>query len=147
MSTTPIALAAINTLIKQGNGGSPEVFTTVANVSSITGLGMSVNAVDVTSHSTSVPWREMFPTLLAAGELSFKLFFIPGDPGHQALLQSFMNRSVSDWQVVFPDPNRNYFQMVAFVSKFSLSMPVDNVVTADVTFTATGEPFFSNLGD
>src|SRR5271166_2024974 len=61
---TIVAQPAINTFLQLGNGQSPETFTTVANVGTITGPGLSLNVVDVTSHSTGVPWRQKIGTLL-----------------------------------------------------------------------------------
>ncbi len=146
--STPAALPAINTLLKLGNGASPEVFTTIANVSSITGLQLSANVVDVTSHSTSVPWRQKITTLLDAGDLTFDLFFIPSDTGHQQLLTIFQEKNgttdgLRDYQLWFPDGVPTKYQFAAYISKFSLSEAVDNVVRAAVTFTATGKPNFS----
>ncbi len=146
--STPAALPAINTLLKLGNGASPEVFTTIANVSSITGLQLSANVVDVTSHSTSVPWRQKITTLLDAGDLTFDLFFIPSDTGHQQLLTIFQEKNgttdgLRDYQLWFPDGVPTKYQFAAYISKFSLTEPVDNVVRAAVTFTATGKPNFS----
>ena len=71
------ARAAINTLLQVGNGSSPEAWTTVANVSSISGPGFSSQVEDVTTHSNANPWREKIPTLLDAGELSFEVFVHP----------------------------------------------------------------------
>jgi len=146
--STPAALPAINTLLKLGNGASPEVFTTIANVSSITGLQLSANIVDVTSHSTGVPWRQKITTLLDAGDLSFDLFFIPADTGHQELLTIFQEKNgttdgLRNYQLWFPDAAPTKYQFSAYISKFSLTEAVDNVVRAAVTFTATGQPDFT----
>ena len=140
--STPIAQPAINTLVQMGDGNSPEVFTTVANVSSITGLGLSAMVQDVTSHSTAVPWREKITTLLDAGDLSFDIFFIPNDTGHKALLAVFTGRTLKDWRLVFPDTNATKWLFQAYISKFSMSAPVDGVIKAAITFSATGQPTF-----
>jgi len=146
--STPAALPAINTLLKLGNGASPEVFTTIANVSSITGLQLSANVVDVTSHSTAIPWRQKITTLLDAGDLTFDLFFIPSDTGHQQLLTIFQEKNgttdgLRNYQLWFPDGVPTKYQFAAYISKFSLTEAVDNVVRAAVTFTATGKPNFA----
>jgi predicted secreted protein len=146
--STPAALPAINTLLKLGNGASPEVFTTIANVSSITGLQLSANVVDVTSHSTAVPWRQKITTLLDAGDLTFDLFFIPSDTAHQGLLTIFQEKNgttngLRNYQLWFPDGVPTKYEFAAYISKFSMTEAVDNVVRAAVTFTATGQPDFS----
>jgi hypothetical protein len=139
--TTIPANPAINTFLQLGNGLSPETFTTVANVGTIGGPGLSLNVVDVTSHSTLVPWRQKIGTLLDQGDLTFDCYFIPNDPGHQALLAQFVSRLTADWQLSFPtSPTRTVWGLHGFISKFSMSEPVDNVIKASITMTGTGIP-------
>jgi predicted secreted protein len=133
---TPAASPAINTFLQLGNGQSP-----VANVSTITGPGLSLNVIDVTSHSTGVPWRQKIGTLLDQGDMTFDLYFVPNDAGHQALTAQFVTRNTADWQLSFPTtPTRTVWGLHGFISKFSMSEPFDNVVKAQVTITGTGIP-------
>lgn len=144
MATIPAALAAINTLLMRGDGASPQAYETIANVSSINGLNLSANVVDVTSHSTGRPWRQKISTLKDAGELTADVFFIPGASNHQQLLDDFtaVPATISDWRIQFPDEEDTTWQCEGFVSKLSFKEPVDGVVTASLTITFTGEPDF-----
>ena len=137
--STPNAQPAINTLF-QILEGSPATYQTVANVGDLTGESMSSTIVDVTSHSTGTPWREKRTTLLDAGDVTFPLFWVPGDAGMKALLAHFTNRDVLDCQLVYTDAAETSDQFVAQISKWSKKAPVAGVYTADVTFTITGEP-------
>ncbi len=150
MATTPQALGAQNTLLKYGNGLSPETFVTLANVSSIKGLTAQATIVDVTSHSTGVPWRQKQPTLLEGGDLTFDLFFIPSDAGHQTFMEFFVNRGKAgasgtpvDWQLVFPDANATTWAFTGFVTKMDFTEAVADVVKASCTITVTGKPSFA----
>ena len=89
--STPLALPAIGTLLSYGNGMSPETYTLISNDSSITGLGMSVNMVDVTNHSQGFPWVQMVPVLLNSGDMSFDMYFIPNDSGHKVMARILEN--------------------------------------------------------
>jgi hypothetical protein len=145
--STPAAIPSINTLLGLGDGNSPEVFTTIANVSSISGLALGANVVDVTSHSTGRPWRQKITTLLDAGDLSFDLFFVPGDTGHQELLAIFTEKNgttngLRTYQITFPEADAPMWQFQAYISKFNMSASVDGVLKAALTFTATDEPDF-----
>jgi len=140
---TPIAQPAINTLIQWADNNSPPNYNTVANVGDITGLGMSAAVVDVTSHSTSIPWREKITTLLDAGQLSFKLYFIPMDSGHKQLLSFFTTRTLVNWRITFPDQDATKYSFSAYVSKFTMSEPVAGVMEAAVTFDTVGQPNFA----
>jgi hypothetical protein len=149
---TPQALGAQNTLLQYGNGGSPEVFVTVANISTIKGPTSSVKMEDVTSHSTGIPWRQYQPTLLDGGDLTFDMFFIPSDAGHQTFQEIYVNRGLAgssgtpvDWQLVFPDTNKTTWSFKGFVSKMDFSEPVDGVVKASCAIRITGKPSFAGV--
>ena len=139
---TAIAQPSINTLLQLGNNQSPETYVTVANVGDITGPGFSGNVVDVTSHSTTVPWREKIVTLLDAGQVSCKVYFIPGDPGHQALFTVFVNRTLEAWNLVYPDTNHSTINFNAYISKFAITATVAGVIEAAMTLEVVSEPTF-----
>ncbi len=145
--STPAAIPAINTLLGLGSG-SPESFTTIANIGNINGLTLSANVVDVTSHSTGVPWRQKITTLLDAGDLTCDLFFVPGDTGHQDLLDIFIEKNgttngLRHYQITFPESGAPKWQFYAYISKFSITSQTADVIKAQVVFTATGEPDFT----
>ena len=139
---TPIAVPAINTLLQYGDGNSPPAYTTVANVSDINGLSLAATVQDVTSHSTTVPWREKITTLLDAGDLTTKVYFVPDDAGHRLLLSFFTARDQVSWRLVFPDQDATKYTFQGYISKFSQSEPVAGVIEAAMTITATGQPNF-----
>lgn len=140
MATMPAAQAAINTLLQRGNGGSPETFTTVANVSSINGFDMSVKSDDVTSHSSGVPWRQKIPTLIDPGKLTTDIFYIPSSAGHKQLVDDFANRRILDYKLVFPDAAGTTWQCQMFIQQFKVMSPVDGVTKAQLVFELTGDP-------
>ena len=155
MSTIPSALAAINTLLEIGDGGSPEHFARIANCGDLTGPGISGNVVDVTSHSTGTPWREKVVTLLDPATVGTTLYFIPssggptgtplviGHDGTNGLLSKFTSRVLMNCKLIFPDTASTTYLFQAYLTKFNFKEPVAGVVTADVEFTLTGEPTFA----
>lgn len=148
MSTIPIAQPAINTLLQRGNAASPEVFTTVANVGDMS-WGLQANVVDVTSHSTGVPWHEKLTTLLDGGDVTFPLFFVPsssGQAGHNdtsGLMEDFTNRTIRNWKLIFPDQAATTYYFSASINKFQIESKVADVLRASVSFAVTGEPTFA----
>ncbi len=138
---TPNARAAINTLLQYGDGGSPEVFQTLANVGTITGPPLSLTVQDVTSHSTGTPWREKFPTLLDGGDLTFDLFFIPDDPGLKTAMGFFLNRNIKDWKLIYPNSSGVNDTFQGFFSKFGQALKVDDVIRVTVSLTITGQVY------
>ena len=57
------AIAAYGTLLKLGDGGTPENFTTIAEVRDIGGPELGADVVDVTSHDSPGAWEEVIETI------------------------------------------------------------------------------------
>lgn len=150
ITTVPAAeaLPAIGGQLFYGAGTSPETWTLISNRGSITGLGLSAQVVDVTNNNTTAPWRHKVPTLLDPGDMGFDLFFIPSDPGHQAILKLFADRGLNEpgvpipFRYVFPDGDQTVWLFNGFVTQLKFNQATDNVVRAAAVITATGEPTF-----
>jgi predicted secreted protein len=132
------------TKLQRSNMGSPEVWTTIAEVKSITGPSMAGDILDVTSHDTVGNWREKTAGLLDAGTLTFTVNFIPDHATHSAqtgFVSDFVNRTKRNHRIQFPDiavttwnfPNSQ-------ITGCPITAPVDNVLTADVTLAITEPP-------
>lgn len=137
------AIAAYGTLLKMGDGGGPEVFTTVAEVTDISGPGLSLDTVDVTSHDSTDAWREFIATLKDAGEVTFDINYVPTNATHGAttgLLKALDMRTKKNWRLVFPDTGATTWNFSGFVTGFEPGEPVDDALTASVTIKLTGEP-------
>ena len=133
------AIAAYGVLLKVGSGGTAETFTAIAEVRDIEGPEMEAEMKDVTSHDSPGGWRELIPTLLSAGEVSFDLNFIPGDPTHDAetgLVSDMWGRVKRNYQLVWPDGEG--WEFAAYVSGFNPSAAVEDELAAEVTLTVTG---------
>lgn len=134
-----IAVAATNTLLKLGDGGGPESFTTIASVKDITGPGFTTDIVDVTSHDSS-GYHEKLPTLKDAGQLTFVLNF--NNHATQGfttgLYNDWVNRTLRNFQLVIPTTVNKTASFSAYVTSFSLNMPVADALTADLTLDISG---------
>jgi TP901-1 family phage major tail protein len=89
-------------LIKLGDGGSPEVFTTIAGLRT-TSLGFNAQTVDVTNADSSNMWREL---LANAGvrQASVSGSGVFKDASSDASARSiFFAQDLKNWQIVIPD--------------------------------------------
>lgn len=136
------ATSAFGTLLKIGDGGSPESFATIAEVKDISGPSMELATEDVTSHSSTNGWREFIATLLDAGEVSFDINFVPTATTHSysaGLLKDYANKTKRNFQIVFSGGSPTW-TFSAFVTGFEPSMPVEGANTASITLKITGQP-------
>ncbi len=138
-----MGISAFGTLLKIGDGGDPETFTTIAEVSNISGPGLSLDTIDVTHHSSTAGWREFVGGLLDAGEVSFDINYLPTDATHDAstgLIKDMTDRTVRNFQLVFPDASNTTWSFSALVTGFEPSEPIDDKLAASVSLKLTGQP-------
>jgi predicted secreted protein len=137
------AIFAQGTLLKIGDGGGPESFTTIAEVKSIDGPKFDTDDVNVTTHDTSDGFHEFIAGLKNAGELAFVINFVPTHATHSlatGLLGKYMQNGDKrhNFQVVFPDAVT--WLIPGYVKTFGIKAPVDNVLEADVAIRVSSRP-------
>ena len=139
------AISAYGTLLKRETSSGSGTFVTVAEVKSMTGPGMSVDVLDVTTHSSAAAgaWREKRPSLIDPGEVSFPINLVPASAGHKALLLDFVTRALVNYKIVFSDPGLTEWTFNnCFISQFSAKAEIEGVLEADLTLTLSGAPTF-----
>ncbi len=139
----PGAISAHGTLLKIGDGEASETFTTIAEVTSISGPALVTDAVDTTSHDSPSNHREFIGGLKDAGEVTFDINYIPTNPTHDAtggLLADYVARTLRNFQLVFSDSGNTTWSFTAIVTGFESNEPVDAQLTASVTLRITGAP-------
>lgn len=131
------ALEAQGTLIKIGDGASPEVFNTIPEVKTFTGPGGAASVIDVTDLSSLAKEKRM--GLADEGQLSFVINYIPDNTYHAALRAARASREETNFKMVFTDASPSTtWSFAAFVTGFAVSGAVDGVIEANVTLEITG---------
>lgn len=133
------AIKAFGTLLKRGDGGSPEAFSTVAEVRDISGPNFSAQTVAVTHQESPGGFAEKIATILDGGQVTFELGFLPASAGHKAILSDYTSRTKRNYRLQFPDGGSTYWPFAAIVTGFSPKEPVAGDLTADVTLEITGQ--------
>jgi predicted secreted protein len=125
------------TLFKIGNGATPEVFTTVGEVTSITPPGMSRDAIDATHEESPDGWREFIGGLKDGGEVSLELNYVPGS-ATTILLNAEIEAAPGNKQIVFP--GGEIFSFRALCTNFEPEAPLDDKMVASATYKVSGKP-------
>jgi len=139
------AVSAFGTLLKIGDGATPENFTTVAELRTISGPTISADTIDVTTHNTPTPFRRFIAGLLDGGEVTFDLNFIPTEttPGYSAgILKDITDRARRNVQIVFPDASTTTWVIPVIFTNFEVSSDPADVLMASVTAKVSGPPTF-----
>lgn len=130
---------AFGTQLLRGDGGTPEIFTAIANVTSISGPGLSRETIDVTAHDSSDGWMEFVGGLKDAGEVSADINYDPSK--HDTLVADFDDDEPRNYQLVFPDSTT--WSIQAILTGFEPEAPYDDKLAASLTFKVTGKPTLS----
>ena len=116
----------------------------IAQVTSISGPGLSLDTVDVTSHDQTTAWEEMTATILRQGEISLELVFDPGEATHADILANLVGRTYEGFELQFPDSSYTEWVFDAYIVGFEPSAAVDGAITASCTLKITGVPVLTS---
>ncbi len=135
--------SGFGTLFKRGNGASSELFSSVAEVKSISGPNLSMETIDATHMESPTGFREMLPSFKSGGEVTVELNFLPGASNHQNLLTDFSNRTLRNFQIVWPTTPAVTWGFSGYITAFAPNVAVDDILSASMTVTISGAPDFS----
>lgn len=129
-------LDGFGTLLKRGDGADPEVFTTIAGLSSITGPGLERETLDVTAHDSPDAYREFLGGIKDPGEVSVEVNYDPSV--HDVFVDDFDDLNPRNYQITWPDGT--VWDIAAFITAFEPTAPFDDKLSATATFKVTGKP-------
>jgi hypothetical protein len=133
------AIPGYGTLLKMGDGGAPETFSTVVEVTEINLPDITLRTEDATSHDSG-GWEEVIGTLLSGGEISGKINWRPTNATHDettGVLSAILNRTRKNWQMVLPGSVKTY-AFAALVTKFKGLAPVSGKLEAEFSIKISG---------
>ncbi len=131
-------ISAHGTLLKRGDGGSPQTFATIAEVGDIDGPTLKAVMEDFTHHGSG-GYVERKPVLKDASQLKFQVHFISSDATHDkttGLVADWGNKTLRDFKIYFPDSSG--FSFSGYVEEIGFKAPVKGKLTADVTLSLSG---------
>lgn len=133
------------TLLKRGNGASPEVFTPVAEITSITPPQAESDDVEVTHMESPGRTKEYIAGMVEAGEAAFKGNWIPGNATQDHLVGVLADQkagTVRNWQIVVPPgtaaPAGLTWSFSGYVKKFNPDISVSDKLSFDASIKVSG---------
>lgn len=128
--------------LKRGNAASPEVFTTIAEVRSISGLGKTNDLIDVTNFDSGNT-REFIAGLADGSEVTFDSNFIMDNAQQEAVRTSVDNGSTDNYQLVVTNPttspiNVETFAFAAVAITWTINPSFDDANTMSFTIKISG---------
>lgn len=134
MVTTSVESQGVQ--LKRGDGGGPEVFALVGQVTSFDGPSGSAAVIPVTTlDSTAIEKRMGLPD---EGQISLEIIYDPAGVEQEGLRADRATRTLRNFELVLTDVAATTFSFAAFVLEFSIAGAVDAVVTGSITLEITG---------
>jgi hypothetical protein len=132
--------SAKGTLFKIGDGASPEIFSTVAQMRSISGPSATGVKQDITTHSTAGNWMESAVVLLDGGTIGFPANYDSAEATHAfstGIWNRFINLTPQNAVVDFP-LTIGYLYFNVYTMGHSFDAPVDNILAVNFEFAING---------
>jgi len=138
-----MAFEAYGTLLQRGDGGGPETFTSIAELTSVSGPNLSMDTIDVTHMGSANAYREFIAGLKDGGDVSMDVNFLPADATQNmaaGIMADLDARTKRNFQVVWSDTAATVWSFSAFVTGFSPSSSLGDKLSATITLKITGKP-------
>jgi hypothetical protein len=123
------------TVISIGDAASPEVFTAIPQVVSISGPDGQTPEVDVTNLSSTA--REFILGLNDNGNVSVPLQYDAGAV-HEGLYAKWAARTAHNFRITLTDSPATTLTFAARVQAFPFDVQADNVITVAMNLRITG---------
>lgn len=138
--------AAFGTLLKAGDGGGPELFTTLGEIVSVGGPEVERETIDVTHMESPDKFREFIGSLKDGGEIEVGVNLLV-DPAGAFMIkieQLIDTDDRSNFLISFPDDNATNWGVSAILTSFSKEdAEVDGKLGASYTLKVSGKPDFN----
>lgn len=131
-------LAAFSSDVLASGAAGTEVFTTVAEITNISGPGIKMDLIDATHMESPDSFREYIPSLLDGTEISFDLNYLPGDANQGGLRDDQLARDIRNYQIVWTDAASSTDSFAGYVTDFTPSAKIDDKLSASATIKITG---------
>jgi len=128
---------ALGTLIQRQNPATL-VYQSITGLGDITGPLVSVDILDVTSHSSPNSSEEIIPTVHRTGEISAPMYFDGTDTLHLAIYSDKATKRLGNWKIVLTDSTQTEITFTAYVVGLDFAMPVTGGLTQTFRLRPTG---------
>lgn len=131
-------LDAFGIALKRSDMATPTAtFTTIGNVTNVSGPEIERETYDVTAHDSANGWREFVGGLKDGGEVSIDVNYDPRK--HDPLAGDFEDTTPRDYKLTFPG-TLGEWALKLVLTGFSQEAPVDDKLAATLKFKVSGKP-------
>lgn len=135
------AISGYGTLFQVGNGASPEVFTSIAEVYDVAIPQSTTDLIEVTHYTSPGRRKEFISGLIDTAEFTATMNFLPAhatqDPS-TGLIAAQASGVTKNYRIVLPDDDDTTVTFAAVVRSIAPTIPVNDRMTLAATFKPSG---------
>lgn len=117
--------------------------TDIGQVRNISGPGATFDDVDTTCLDSSSNFRTFVPGLADPGEVTFEVVYDSTSESHSRLAHYHKERISVNYTIYHGSSTNEADTFSAYVKGLSREIPMDNLITAEVTLKVSGIPGFT----
>jgi len=122
-----------------GDGGGPEVFNQIVNVTNFNLSGTTWAVEETTSHDNATPVKTVSPTIKDEGKVTLVLDpYVIGNTYHAALRALSVSGAANNFRITYPGDQMGSNDLSGFVTNFAFDTPVNGLLKAKVEVTVNG---------
>jgi hypothetical protein len=123
--------------LQLGSTTSPQTFTNMAAITSITGLNSGgATEIDATNFDSAI--KEFVRGLRDGGTLTVNLNFDPDQSTHQTLWNLNRQGDTRQWRILLV--GGDYFEFNGFINNLQIDTATDDIVRGTMPIRVTSEP-------
>jgi len=131
------ALKSQGMTFARGDADSPEVFTAIAEITSISGPGGTAAEIDQSDLDSTA--KEVRPGLPDNGNVTLGLAYIPKNTGHNQLRLDRENQTLHNFRITFTDASpATTWTFAGYVMGLEINNEVDEITRGTVTIRVNG---------
>ena len=137
MSDSSDAIVGVGVLFERGNGASPEQFTPLGEINSVS-FGPKKEMIDVTHLGAEEKWRLFIAGFKDGGQVTASLNFVAAD--FAIFWADFLDDDSVNYKVILPDAGAMTIAFAGFVTDPPITVDLTKQITMEVTIKVTGKP-------
>ena len=128
------AISGVGTLFRRWSGAA---WVNIAEVTNITGPGMTRETIDVTSLDSTGGYREYIAGFRDGGTINLSMNFTRDT--YDTMKDDFEDDDAQQYEILLPDTESTSFEFEGLVTELPLTIPTGDKVSVDVVIKITGQ--------
>jgi len=134
------AKSAYGTQLRLGTAGG----TLIPELTNLTDVGGQVATIDVTAHDGASGYGSRIPSFIDGGVVRATFNYVPADTSHIALRTAMLNRTSTQFTVIWPTTGSPTVSFQAFITRYRVpGAPVNGALILETELTVDGAVTFS----